>query len=157
MPLRAGDTAPDFDLLLCDGETFRPATLDGTLSEDGGVVIFSAFAFSAIAENWWGRYKRSGWHEYDVPVLGVLPDGPYAINAFIRDVDSPFPMFADVNDLAAEAYDLDSDRSGMGTARTARRAVIVLDGDREVTYAWVAEDWISTSPRDPIEEAIEDL
>jgi len=152
-----GERAPDFEALLCDGETFRPANLDDVLSAAGGVVVFSAFAHSAIAENWWGRYDRAGWDEFGVPVVGVFPDGPYSVNAFARGIDSPFEFFADVNDAAAGAFDLLSERDGMGGTRTARRAAFVLEGDRSVAYAWIADDWISPSPRTEIEEAISDL
>lgn len=154
MPPSQGDTAPDFETLLCDGETFRAARLDDVLDEAGGVVVFSTFVFSAIAENWWGRYERAGWDEFDLPVLGVFPDGPYAVNAFSRDVGSPFDFASDVNDGAAEAYDLLAERSGMGRTRTARRAIFVMNGDRDVSYAWVADDWISPSPRDEVEDAV---
>lgn len=149
----AGDVAPDFEALYCDGETFRARTLADAM-DDGAVVVFSGFAFNAINENWYKRYARAGWAEFDVPVLLVARDGPYAVNAFLRQIDSPFAAFADVEGTAADAYDLLTEREGMAGVRTAKRAVFVLDGDREVRHAWVGDDWISPVPRDDIEAAV---
>lgn len=156
MPPTEGEQAPDFEALLCTGETFRSRRLDDVL-DDGGVLVFSAFAFSAIAENWWKRYERAGWHEFDVPVVGVSRDGPYAQNAFIRYLDSPFRLFSDTDGRASETYDLLIKRDGMANTSTARRAVFVLDDERTVTYAWVASDWISPVPREEVETAVEEL
>lgn len=152
MPPDRGDTAPGFEVLLCDGETFRPTPLADALS-GGGVLVFFGFTFSAIAENWWKRYRRAGWHDFDVPVLGICRDGPYAINAFLRRNDLPFEIFADVDATAIDTYDLRTDRVGMGPTSTARRAVFVLDDAGVVQYRWLAADWISPVPREEVEEA----
>lgn len=160
MPPSAGDTAPDFEALLCRDGTFRAATLYDELDREGsggGVLVFSAFAFSAIAENWWKRYDRAGWDEFDEPVLGVSRDGPYGVTAFQRYVDSPFAMFADVDAAAASAYDLLVERDGMARVETPWRAVFVLDADREVSYRWIADDWISPVPREDVEAAVAEL
>lgn len=154
MPPAEGDRAPDFEALRCDGETFRPATLDASLDDGGGVLVFFGFVFSAIAENWWKRYDRAGWDAFDVPVYGVCRDGPYAQNAFLRTNDLPFDTFADVDATAIDAFDLREARDGMGPTTTARRAVYVLDGDRTVRYRWLADDWISPVPRTDVEEAV---
>lgn len=157
MPPAVGETAPNFEALRCDGETFRPQTLADALGQDGAVLVFFGFVFSAIAENWWKRYRRAGWHEFGVPVYGICRDGPYAQNAFLRKNDLPFHTFADVDATAIDAFDLRTDRAGMGPTSTANRAVYVLDGDRTVTFRWVAEDWISRVPRSDIEAAVADL
>jgi peroxiredoxin len=156
MPPTEGEQAPDFEALLCTGETFRSRRLY-TILDDGGVLVFSAFAFSAIAENWWKRYERAGWHEFDVPVVGVSRDGPYAQNAFIRYLDSPFRLFSDTDGRASKTYNLLIERDGMANTSTARRAVFVLDNERTVTYAWIASDWISPVPREEVEAAVEEL
>lgn len=157
MPPTDGSTAPDFTALLCTGETFRSRTLSDVLAPEGGVLVWTGFAFSAIAENWWKRLARADWDSFDVPVVGVGSDGPYAQNAFLREIDVPFRIFADVNGEIAAEYDLVVDREGMAGVRTARRAVFVLDGDRTVVDHWVADDWISPIPQENLEAAIGDL
>ena len=156
MPPTEGETVPEFEALLCTGETFRSRRLSETL-DGGGVVVFFGFAFSAIAENWWNHYSSAGWHEFDVPVLGVSRDGPYAQNAFIRYLDSPFRMFSDTDGNASEAFELLTERRHMANTSTPRRAVFVVDEERLVTYRWIADDWISPAPRSDIEEAVNAL
>lgn len=151
-----GEEAPTFTGLRCDGETFRPAPL-GDVFADGGVLVFYGFTYSAIAENWWKQYDRRGWDEFDVPVLGVSRDGPYAQNRFIRDMGLPFSLVADVNGSAIDAYGVSTVREGMADVKTARRAIFVLDEERTVTARWIADDWISPPPVEEIEAAVKEL
>ncbi|WP_255149850.1 redoxin domain-containing protein [Halorarius halobius] len=157
MPPTEGDVAPDFEALYCDGDAFRARRLSETLDERGGVVVFFGFVFNAIGENWWKRYARAGWGEFDVPVVGVGRDGPYSMNEFIRQKDLPFAFFADLECDAARAYDLLVEREGMAGVHTPKRAVYVLDGDREVKHVWSSDDWIHPVPREEIEAAVADL
>lgn len=151
-----GDKAPEFETLLCTGETFRSTELSAAL-DGGGVLVFFGFAFSAIDENWWKRYDRADWDEFDVPVLGVSRDGPYAQNAFIRYLDSPFRMFSDTDGEASAAFDLLTDRGGMADTSTPMRSVFVIDDAGDIAYEWVGDDWISPVPREEVEAAVADL
>ena len=157
MPPEVGDPAPEFEALRCDGQTFRPRTRSGSLAEDGGVLVFFGFVFSAIATNWWKRYERYGWADLDVPVYGIGRDGPYSMNAFLREVDSPFSLFADVDGDVADAFDLLVEREGMAGVRTSKRAVYVLDGDGVVRDRWITDDYISPVPTRELKESIRDL
>ena len=158
MPPEEGADAPAFEALCCDGETFRARTLSDAMGDRGAVLVFDGFVFSAIARNWWRRYRRAGWHELDeLPVYGVVRDGPYAINAFLRGLELPFSIFSDVDGEVARAYDLLAEREGMAGIRTAQRAVVVIDAERTVRHAWVADDWISPVPTDEVEAVFSDL
>jgi peroxiredoxin len=158
MPPAVGDDAPAFEALLCDGETFRATALAEALGEQGAVLVFDGFVFSAIAQNWWARYERAGWDDFDgVPVYGVVRDGPYSINEFLRGLESPFAIFSDLNGDVATSYDLLVERAGMAGTKTARRAVFVLDSDGTVRYAWDSDEWIYPVPREEIEDAVESL
>jgi peroxiredoxin len=157
MPPETSEQAPAFEALLCDGEVFEDTTLEDTLVDEGGVLYFQGFVFSAIARHWWKRFDRMGWDEYDLPVLGVGRDGPFAQNAFLRRLDSPFRIFSDVDGHVMDAYDLRLERDGMANVTTPTRSVFVLDGDRTVTYRWIAPDTVSPPPVDEIETAIEGL
>ncbi|MFC6941396.1 peroxiredoxin family protein [Salinirubellus sp. GCM10025818] len=157
MPPEVGEAVPEFEALRCDGETFRPRTLSASLGEDGGVLVFFGFVFGAIAENWWKRYERYGWADLDVPVYGVGRDGPYSMNAFLREIDSPFSLFADVDGEVAGAFDLLTEREGMAGVHTSRRAVYVLDGDGVVRDRWLGEDYISPVPTRDLEGSIREL
>lgn len=157
MPPSEGDIAPEFEALYCDGEAFRGRTLSETLGERGGVVVFFGFVFNAIGENWWKRYDRAEWDEFDVPVVGVGRDGPYAMNEFLREKHLPFAFFSDLEGEVAADYDLLVERDGMAGVHTAKRAAYVVDGDRRIRYVWSNDDWISPVPRAEIEEAVAEL
>ena len=158
MALATGDLAPNFEALCGDGETFRERTLEESLGPRGGVLVFDGFVFSAIAENWWKRYDRADWDAFDgVSVYGVVRDGPYSINAFLRGIESPFAIFSDLSGDVGDTYGLLTERDGMAGLSTSMRAVFVLDADREVQYAWIGDDWISPVPRVDVESAVEEL
>ena len=159
MPPTEGEELPDFEALLCDGETFRSTALSAALEDRGGVVICTGFAFSAIAQNWWTQFVRAGWDEFeDVAVLGVSRDGPYAQNAFLRWLGAPgFRFFADVDGEVSASLDLLADRDHMADVSTPWRSAFVVDADRDVRYAFVADDWISPLPLEEIENAVATL
>jgi peroxiredoxin len=158
MPPAVGDDAPSFEALCCDGETFRTTTFSERVGERGAVLVFDGFVFSAIARNWWRRYEQAGWDDFeDVTVTGVVRDGPYAINEFLRRNDSPFAMFSDVDGELAAAYDLLVDREGMAGLTTARRAIAVIDTEGIVRHVWDTDEWIHPVPREEIEAEIEQL
>lgn len=156
--LEVGDELPDLTALLCDGEAFRETSLRRASGERGVLVYFYGFSFSAIATNWWKRYRRYGWDGFDgVPMVGVCRDGPYAVNAFIRDVDAPFEIYADVDAELADAFGLRRSRDDMPDASTARRAVYLFDGDGTATYRWLADDDVSPVEVDEVETAVQEL
>jgi len=159
MPPAEGDTIDNFEATLCDGETFRSTTLSAALGDRGGVLVSTGFVYSAIAQNWWKRFEKYGWDEFeDAPVIGISRDGPYAQNDFLRWLGNPpFRMFADVNGGVTEALDLMTDRDHMANISTPWRSVFVLDPDREVQYAYVADEWIGPLPHEDVEDAVADL
>ena len=68
MPPAEGDEIPDFEALCCDGKTFRSAHLSEAVGERGAVLVSTGFVYSAIAQNWWKRFQKYGWDEFeDVP------------------------------------------------------------------------------------------
>ncbi|MFB6178347.1 MAG: redoxin domain-containing protein [Halorientalis sp.] len=159
MPPTEGETITDFEALLCDGETFQSTQLSAALGDRGGVLVATGFAFSAIARNWWKRFEKYGWDEFaDVPVLGFSRDGPYAQNAFLRRLEEPpFSFFADVEGGVMDALDLRTDRDHMANTSTPWRSVFVLTPDREVQFAYVADEWIGPLPHEDVEKAVAEL
>jgi len=155
MPPEAGDPAPGFEALYCDGETFRERTLEEVLGDRGTVLSFGGFVFGPVARNWFRRYERYGWAGVDgVAFYPVHRAGPYAVNEFLRTLEVPFAAFADVEADVAGTYGLVQERDGMAGARTARRGVFVLDGDGVVRFAWDTEEWIHPLPREGIDDAL---
>jgi len=156
--LSEGDEVPDVESLLCDGEVFEAKTLDDVSGKRGTVVVLFGFVFSAPAVNWWRRYERHGWDNFEgVRTVGVGRDGPYAQNEFLRQLESPFSIFADINGELAEAFGVSRGREGMPNATTARRSVFVLDTDEKVRFSWSAPDDITPPPVEGIEKMVSEL
>lgn len=158
MPPEIGETAPDFEALLCDGEVFQDARFGTCLGDRGAVLYFQSFVFSAIARHWWKRFDRRGWDESDeVPVYGIGRDGPFAQNEFLRQIKSPFESFSDVDGHVTDTYELRLEREGMVHTSTPRRSVFVVDSDMTVRYRWISPDTVSPPPAEEIEEAVASL
>lgn len=158
IPVEAGETVPDVELLVCDGETFRARPLSAIVGETGLILDCFGFAGSAIAWNWLTRHAENGWDDFeDVPLYGVSRDGPYAQNAFIRELETPFELLADVDARLIDALGLQIIRSGMAGVTTARRAIYVLEADRTVHERWVPDERIERAPVGELETAIESL
>lgn len=157
-PLGVDDALPDVEALLCDGEVFRPRALEEAVGDRGLLLSFHGFSFSAIATNWFKRYERYGWNDYEgAPLVCVCRDGPYAVNEFIRQADVSFEVFADVDADIAESFGLLRSRDDMPDASTARRAVYVFDDAGRVTYRWLSEDDVSPVDVDGVEQAVQEL
>ena len=158
MPPKTDEVVPNFEGVLCDGEVFEDKELDEVIGERGAVLYFHGFVFSAIARHWWKRFDRNDWDQFDgVPVIGIGRDGPFAQNAFIRKVDSPFQVFSDVDGCITDEFDLRMERDGMSHVTTPRRSVFVLNQDREVSFRWLAKYTTSPPPVDEIEDAVAEL
>ena len=84
-------------------------------------------------------------------------DGPYAQNEFLRHLDSPFEILADVDGELADEFGVLRERDGMPDASTAQRSVFVLDTDGEVRFSWAADDDITPMPVEKIENAVDEL
>jgi len=82
----------------------------------------------------------------DVSILGISADSVYSHRAFAEEYDLHVPLLADVTGEVARAYGVATDgEAGYLT----ERAVIVVDPDGEVEFAWRA-DGLSELP--PVEE-----
>jgi len=154
MSLGEGDQPRNVEGLLCDGEVYTGTHLTDAANDAGLLLVFYGYSFSAIAENWWRQYDERGWDEFDVPVVGVSRDGPNAQNAFLRSLDSPFSLFADVNGRLAEEFEVLVRRDHMAGVQIPQRSAFLLDSDLTVDGAWTVEDWTKPMPADEIEEAV---
>lgn len=154
MSRAVGDRPRNVEGLLCDGEVYTATRLSEAADDDGLLLVFYGFAFSAIAENWWRQYDRRGWDDFDVPVVGVSRDGPHAQNAFLRSLDSPFSTYADVDGSIAGTFDVLTRREHMAGVRIPKRSAFLLDPDRTIAESWVVDDWTTPMPVEAIEEEL---
>ena len=138
MPIRPGDSAPDFTLF--DSEQ-QPFTLsDATTSV---VLLFFPGAFTSVCTdelnlvgNDYARYQETG-----AEVVGISTDSPFALAEFKKVNGLPFRLLSDHEAVVCAAYEAkyDSNFTAMNLDRIARRAAFVIDTDRIVQYAEVLE------------------
>lgn len=151
-----GDSAPDFTAPLANGDV-EPFTLSENL--DGPVVLaFFPGAFTSVCtsemntlQDDLGRFEESG-----ATLYGVSVDTPFALNEFREQNGLEFGLLSDTNKEIIDAYDVSMDFADMGYHGVAKRAAFVLDGDGEITYAWVSDDPGAEPDYDELAEAADE-
>ncbi len=77
---------------------------------------------------------------------------PYTATRFLEENDLEARIFADPANDVARAYGIEHDVDGMAGISEPRPAIIALDSDGTVEYAWAADEW----PEFPDYDALED-
>lgn len=154
--VEVGDSAPDFTAPLANGDV-EPFTLSENL--DGPVVLaFFPGAFTSVCtsemntlQDDLGRFEESG-----ATLYGVSVDTPFALNEFREQEGLEFDLVSDTNKEIIASYDVAMDFDDLGYHGVAKRAAFVLDGDREITYAWVSDDPGAEPDYDELTEAADE-
>ncbi|MBZ5729204.1 MAG: thioredoxin-dependent thiol peroxidase [Acidobacteriia bacterium] len=133
--LKEGDEAPDIHLRTDTGEEFRLSALKGKR-----VVLYfypKADTPGCTVEACEFRDDLRAFAGKGTAVVGVSPDKPEAQAKFKRKYDLPFPLLADEEKAAAQAYGVWKEKNlygkkSMGIERTT--FVIAPDGRIEKIY-----------------------
>ncbi|USZ66828.1 redoxin domain-containing protein [Halorussus salilacus] len=150
-----GDTAPDFTRPLVSGEYWEDASLSD-LTDDGRVLlVFFPMNGAFPATYVWNEIRDREWGSDDLTVVGVSISDPYAHKRLIEERGMDYRLFSDPQNGVAEEYGVVHDLDGMAGVTEPRPAVFLLDTDRTVEYAWVAEEWPDFPDYDEVEDAIE--
>lgn len=156
--VRKGDTAPDFTAPLANGDV-EEFSLSDALSDGPVVLAFFPGAFTRVCshemEAFESRLER--FDEGRSQLYGVSIDSPFSLSAFRDELDLTFPLISDINREVIDDYDVTTSLSDFGIDELANRAVFVIDEDREVTYAWVADDPSNEPDYDEVEDAVAEL
>lgn len=155
--VEAGDDAVDFTAPLANGD-IEEFSLSENLDEAPIVLAFFPGAFTSVCtqEMCTFRDRLSNFAEVDATVYGVSIDSPFVLNEFRDRHDLPFALISDVNRDLVDRYDVAMDFPSLGVHDVAKRAVFVVDGDGEVTYAWVSDDPAVEPDYEAVEEAAEE-
>ena len=153
-----GDEAPDFTAPLANGdvETF---TLSDRLDEAPIVLAFFPAAFSGTCTSEMETFEDriAEFEDLDGAVYGVSVDLPWTLQEFRDDEALSFGLISDTNRQVVDAYDLRTDFTSMGLENLAQRAVLVVDDDGVVRYAWAAENAGIEPDYDEVLDAVADL
>jgi len=148
-----GETAPDFTRPLVNDEYWEDESLSALCAESERVVlVFHAMDGAFPATYVWNEIRDRGWHA-DATVVGCSISTPYAHKRLLdeRDIAGDYRLFSDPGNAVAREFGIDMDLDGMAGLEEPRPAVFVLDGDRTVEYAWVAEEWPDFPDYDAVE------
>ncbi|WP_255169584.1 redoxin domain-containing protein [Natrononativus amylolyticus] len=151
-----GDSAPDFTAPLATGDV-ESITLSERLEEEAPVVLaFFPGAFTSVctAEMCAFDDRLEAFEDLEATVYGVSVDSPFALNEFRARNDLSFDLISDFEKEIVDAYDVRTDFENLGVYGLAKRAVFVVDGDGELTYAWISDDAGVEPDYDEVEAAV---
>lgn len=151
-----GEQAPDFNRPLVNEEYWENVALSD-LAESGPVLlVFYPMDGDFPATYIWNELRDRDWEsEFDVRLVGLSISTPYEHKSFIEDRRIDFHLFSDPQNGVAEQYGIVNDLDGMDGISEPRPAVFLLDSDRTIRYAWVAEQWPEFPEYDEIEAILE--
>ncbi|ELY44443.1 redoxin domain-containing protein [Natronorubrum sulfidifaciens] len=153
-----GDAAPDFTVPLANGDV-DSFTLSERLEDEAPVVLaFFPGAFTGVCTDEMCTFqdRLAAFNDLDATVYGVSRDSPFALNEFRNQNGLEFGLLSDYNKDVIADYDIEMDFADLGVYGVAKRSVFVVNGDVEVTYAWVSDDPGVEPDYDEVEAAVED-
>jgi peroxiredoxin len=106
----------------------------------------------------WNELRDRAWDdEYDVTVVGLSISSPYEHKTFLDERGMDYRLFSDPQNGVAEEYGIVNDLDGMAGISEPRPAVFLLNEDRTLEYAWVAQEWPEFPDYDEIEDELTSL
>ena len=134
--LKAGDKAPDIRLRTDSGEEFQLSALEGKR-----VVLYfypRADTPGCTTEACEFRDGIQAFAKKGVAVVGVSPDKPAAQAKFKQKYDLPFPLLADEEKAAAQAYGVWKEKNMYGRkAMGIERSTFVVGPDGKIEKVYV--------------------
>ncbi|MBV0901196.1 redoxin domain-containing protein [Haloarcula salina] len=139
--LSVGDTAPDFTAPVANGD-IDELTLSEDLDDAPIVLAFFPGAFTSVCSHEMNTFQdRLGeLDEAGATLYGVSIDTPFSQNAFRDELGLSFALLSDNEREIIDDYGISMDFEELGVPNVAKRAVFVVDGNQEITYAWVSDD-----------------
>jgi len=153
--VETGDDAPNFTAAVANGDIERFELADHVGERPVVLAFFpAAFSNTCTDEMCTFRDRLDRFADVGGRVYGISTDLPHAQAAYREEHDLPFPLVADSDHNAVEAYDVVSDFADLGVEVVARRAVFVVDSDGVVTYRWLAEHAGKEPDYDEVADAV---
>lgn len=150
-----GGTAPDFTRPLVNEEYWEDVSLSALTEEAPVLLVFHPMDGAFPSTYIWNEIRDRAWEErFDARIVGLSISTPYEHGTFIEERNIPYELFSDPGNEVAERWGIVNDLDGMHGVTEPRPAVFLLDADRTVEYAWVAEQWPDFPPYDDIENEL---
>jgi peroxiredoxin len=148
-----GEQAPDFERPLVNDEYWEDRGLSDLTAEGPVLLVFHPMDGAFPTTYIYNEIRDREWSG-QVQVVGLSISSPYEHKTTIEQRGTDFPIFSDPQNGVAEQYDIVNDLDGMAGVSEPRPAVFLVDEDRTVQYAWVAQEWPAFPPYDEIEDEL---
>lgn len=138
-----GDIAPEFTAPFAYGDDdIGSFTLSEHLDEAPLVLAFFPGAFTTTCSHEMNAFQNrlSDFKNADASVYGVSVDSPFAQNAFRERLGLEYGLISDANHDIINTYEVAMEWGKYGLTEVAKRAVFIVNADREVAYSWVRDD-----------------
>jgi peroxiredoxin len=153
-----GTRAPDFVRPLVNDEYWEDVALSELAADGPVLLVFYTMDGDFPATYIWNELRDRAWDdEYDVTVVGLSISSPYEHKTFLDERGMDYRLFSDPQNGVAEAYGIVNDLDGMAGISEPRPAVFLLNEDRTLEYAWVAQEWPEFPDYDEIEDELTSL
>lgn len=151
-----GEQAPDFRRPLVTDEFWEDRALSELTAEGPVLLVFHPMD-GAFPATYMYNELRDRAVDGEIRVVGCSVSSPYEHKTLIEDREFDVAVFSDPKNGVAEQYDVVHDLDGMTGVAEPRPAVFVVDGERVVRYAWVAEEWPDFPDYDDLEAALDEV
>ncbi|WP_255152726.1 redoxin domain-containing protein [Halorarius halobius] len=152
------EQAPDFVRPLVNDEYWEDVALSELTADGPVLLIFYTMDGDFPATYIWNELRDRAWDdEYDVTIVGLSISTPYEHKTFIEEREMDYRLFSDPQNGAAEEYGIVNDLDGMTGISEPRPAVFLLNENRTIEYAWVAQEWPEFPDYDEIEDELAGL
>ena len=150
-----GDVAPEFTRPLVGPEFWADTSLSTVVTEGPTLLVFHPMDGAFPTTYMWNAIDDHGFAD-DVTLVGVSASSPYEHKALLEERAEDARLFSDPDAGVAAAYGVENELDGMAGVTEHRPAVFLLDSDRTVRYAWVADEWPTFPDYEEIADAIAD-
>ncbi len=154
--ITVGQIAPDFTL---PNSELKSQNLND-FSSNNVVLAFYPGAFTGVCtkEMCTLRDSIAKLNELKAQVVGISVDSPFANKAFAETNQLGFPLLSDTNRDVIKRYGIElSNFAGIEGYTAAKRSIFILDQNKVIKYAWVADNPGIEPNYEEIEQVLADL
>ncbi len=154
-----GETAPDFTRPLVNSEFWEDVALSDLLGAGPVLLLFHPMDGSFPTTYVYNELTDRSILESAAQVVGLTISTPYDHARTIeeRGIESIRGLYSDPKNEVAAEYGVTHELDGMEGIEEPRLALFLIEPDRTVSFAWVAEAWPEFPDYDGLEDALDDL
>jgi peroxiredoxin len=157
--VEAGEKAPDFTRPLVTQEFWEDVPLSDLLADGPVLLLFHPMDRSFPTTYVYNELDARSILPGPAQVVGVTISTPYdhADTIEERGIEAARGLYSDPKNEVAAAYGVVHDLDGMAGIEEPRLSLFLLEPDRTVAWAWVAEAWPEFPDYDGLEDALDAL